>query len=153
LNAKDTYPDVVEALRASMALPGFTHGNVSIGGRRYLDGAVALPLPARLLMRYQPTDVLFLANRSKASTDSRLNKIASRLMTSSYSKRIQTLFMSRNARLAKELKYLRESSCRIAIVWSDGEVGAYERDKQKLTAAVERAHTHLYNLFMRAGSS
>lgn len=151
LNAKDTYPDAVEALRASIALPGFTHGNVSIGGRRYLDGAVALPLPARLLMRHQPTDVLFLANRSRASVDSRISKVASRLMTSGYSKRIQMLFMSRHARLAKELEYLRASSCRVAVVWSDEEVGAYERDKQKLSSAVERAYTHLHNLLMRAG--
>lgn len=64
LDARDTQPDMVEAIRASMMIAGVCKGEVHIGGKRLADGMHGMPFPIRDIMKkYRPTDLLIILNR------------------------------------------------------------------------------------------
>ena len=64
LDAKTARPDIVEAVRASMMVPGVCSGTVHIGDKEYVDGACGIPFPVREVVKaYRPTDILILFNR------------------------------------------------------------------------------------------
>lgn len=64
LDAKTARPDIVEAVRASMMVPGVCSGTVHIGDKDYVDGACGIPFPVREVVKaYRPTDLLILFNR------------------------------------------------------------------------------------------
>lgn len=153
LGAKYVKPDIVEAIRASIALPGLSHGDVRIDGIRCCDGAGALPFPVRKsLKEYRPTDVLVLANRPRAySGGSWLERQFSSLLMRNYPKRVQEIFAHRRNVFASELNYLRtQTQSHFAILWSDDVVGSFTRTPATLESAAHRAQNHLEGLLKEA---
>jgi predicted acylesterase/phospholipase RssA len=64
IDAKETEPDMVEAVRASSMIAGICSGEVHIGGERLADGGHSMPFPIRDIVKtHRPTDILVLLNR------------------------------------------------------------------------------------------
>lgn len=132
-------PDMVEAMRASIAAPGLSHANVLINGRRYLDGDGGFPFPAReIIERYEPTDLLVLANRAPTPAPEGLSRLLP-LVASSLTRAVQEAFASRHVRFQEELAYLRaQTKCLWAISWSDA-INTLERNPVTLKATAHKA--------------
>lgn len=152
IDAKTATPDVVQAVRASIAIPGLTNGAVELDGKHYLDGVGAHPLPARLVLdRFQPTDLLVFANGTADEREGAVRRALWHLLTIKHPRAVRSAFTTRPDRFAEELQHLRtQTSCRIGVIWSDGEVGTLERDPKKIVAARDRADKHLSGLLAEA---
>jgi predicted patatin/cPLA2 family phospholipase len=155
IDAKTDTSDVVHAIRASIAIPGLTRGPVMLGGKPYLDGVGAHPLPIRLLLeRFQPTDILVCANGPVNERGRRLERLAWLLMTAKNPPAVQTAFTTRATRFTNELEYLRtQEHCRFAVLWSDDRIGHLTQKPHELSAAAQRAEQHLSELLDEARGS
>ncbi len=159
LDAKKVKPDIVQAIRASIAMPTLSGPPVIIGEDAYIDGGGALPLPlSEVVEKFDPTDVLILANMPKRSGDMAINKIQLivnslkyRFATLPYNRRVRATFGSSHTRLAQCSERLwDESSVRVGVIWSDGLVRSFERNSTKLRAASARAQKHLSDILAKA---
>lgn len=145
--------DPVEGTKASIAIPGFTRGYVRIDNTIHFDGDGAVPFPATEVLKFSPTDILVLANRPKPTKGKEVE--ADRPIPSAYLKSvpegIREAFSTKHLRFAEGLKQLREqNTCRYLILWTDGEVGPFDRNSAKLEAASLRAEVHLNGLLSAA---
>jgi predicted patatin/cPLA2 family phospholipase len=153
LDAKQTLPDVVEAIHATCAMPGLSAGPVEIGGTLYSDGATSMSFPARqVIERFKPTDLLIFANRSGfKKTAAFWNYFVSMSLLQKYPERLQRIHMLRHERALNELAYLRaQKECRYLILWTDDVLGRFTRDPVKLEQAASRAQRHLETLLADA---
>ena len=153
LGTKEVGADIIDSIKASLALPGVSHGEVRIGEKLYCDGN-AYPLPIKeVTERFQPTDILVLANCSlNYHRKGRFQKwlMHSVLMRAS-SPSVRRLFANSREQFWEDVDYLRtQGKSRHAIVWSDGEVGSYTTDPDKLKAAADRAEMHIVTLLEKA---
>lgn len=149
LDAKSVAPDVIEAIHASLVAPGISRGAVVLGGRVWIDGGISLAFPVRkIIANFKPTDLLVLANRSGAPRRTfSLERMFRPLLFAKFPVAVEQVFARRNERFADELRFLREQrETRWAVVWTDKEVGRFERNQHKLEAAAMRSYRHLKNL-------
>lgn len=148
----DSASSIVDAMKASLALPGLGHGNVQIEGRRYLDGALALPFPAeKVIKRFRPTDLLVLANRSAEYTERSVGFLSDMIFLRKYPDAVRKTLKDREAVFARELSFLRgQQESRVAILWGDQSVRTFESNKKKLVHAKEKAIRHLKELLHHA---
>ena len=63
LDAKHAQPDMVTALKASMAIMPLYRTPVEVNGHLYYDGAISRLLPLSFIDDFLPTDVLIISNR------------------------------------------------------------------------------------------
>ncbi|MDP2696397.1 MAG: hypothetical protein Q8O87_04105 [bacterium] len=62
VDAKEARPDMISAIKASMAIPGMYNKLVTVNDKLYIDGGTN-PLPAKdVVDRFNPTDILIIAN-------------------------------------------------------------------------------------------
>lgn len=151
LNMKEG-SDMVERIRASIALPGFAD-SVRIGENLCIDGATAMTFPVRqAIERFDPTDVLVLANRSDlANRSAFLDTLISMCTMYKLPQAVQCVDARRYRQAQKELDFARsQKKVRIGILWSDKEIGRTERDSDKLKYAAVRAENHLMGLLTEA---
>ncbi|MBI2984232.1 MAG: patatin-like phospholipase family protein [Candidatus Kerfeldbacteria bacterium] len=65
IDAKTASPDILTAIRASMAVPGFYGQWVTVNGQQYCDGGFNDPFPlGNVIDRFHPTDILIIPNQS-----------------------------------------------------------------------------------------
>jgi|CXWL01.1.fsa_nt_gi predicted acylesterase/phospholipase RssA len=137
--------DPIEAMKASIAIPGISRGNVRLGDELYFDGMGAVPFPpTQLIDQFAPTDVLFLANCPKP-------RGIGTPVPSAYLKDLPSgarkMFETYHERFATELAVLRaRTDCRWAIIWTDDLIDPFERNAKKLEDASHRAKAHLDEL-------
>lgn len=155
LDAKATSPDIVHAIRASIAIPGLGGDPVRVGDDLYTDGAGACVFPVRAVIeQFQPTDILVFANAPPSLRDSWARQVVYRHITRAYPAAVQEAFCSIPERFKDELEHLRTSfSGNYGIIWSDGKTGSFEQNPTKLRATVARARKHLQGLLADASSS
>ena len=138
LDAKKVKPDLVEAIHATCAMPGFSAGPVTIDGLSYIDGATALTFPARkVIEEFAPTDLLIFANRTQFTTKGAVfDQLLSAALLMNFPHAVQKTHMQRQAQALKELAYLRfQKSCRYLILWPEGALGRFTRDSNALECA------------------
>lgn len=137
-------------MRASIALPWFSHANVDIGGgRRCVDGAGAYPFLARLAQS-NSTDVLVLANSPKGEGPSALGGLASSIFLRSLPPKTREAFASQPQRYVNDLAEFRKPKAfRKLILWMSKKntIGPFEQDSAKLKAASYEAEKFLDGLF------
>lgn len=154
VDAKRTSPDVVEALKPSMSFPGLSPGPTHIGSRRCVDGVGGLPFPApRVMSEFNPTDLLVFANCSeqRRSRKNLVELLLSPLLFRKCGKATKEAFARRNAEALDDLiKTRQQKQCRVAVVWTDDEIGKFERNAKKLRSAAVRAEQHLSELLAQA---
>lgn len=159
LDAKAAKPDIVQAIRASIAIPRFSGGPVAVGEEVCLDGAGAFAFPLREMMeRFQPTDVLVLANAPLPSDNLLMRRIKHALdqtryslATVGYPAPVRKTFIASKGRLLEEAAWFDEHRPPgVGIIWTDGSVGSFERNPAKLKAASLQAEHHLSRLLATA---
>lgn len=153
LNAKQT-PDVVEAIRASIALPGLSRGKVDIAEKSYVDGAGALPFPApKMIREFAPTDLLVFTNRppNLQVKKSILNSLTLEFFLAQSPRSVQHAFRTMDETTENELALTRaQTECNVLMIWADNEVDTFDKDPRKLEAAGVRARDHLTQLLNEA---
>jgi len=152
LDVKKVAPDPVEAMHASYAMPKLCGRVVTLDGTEYLDGAVSMSMPiGRIIEEFRPTDLLVLTNCADEEKDSAFANLLSALLVHDFPEPFRRSYLSRNKVFAEETQYLRKQrDCRYAILWTDKDVGRFERDPTKLEYAAVRAQAHLANLLGHA---
>jgi predicted patatin/cPLA2 family phospholipase len=146
-----TVEDPIEAVKASIAIPGISRGYVRVGDEILFDGDATGSLPVAEVLRHSPTDILVLANRPKPREDEAGRVIPDPMMPSRYleslPRGVQNAFSTKHLRYVEELNLLRtQTICRYLIIWTDGVVGPFNRNPKKLEAAALRADEHLGGL-------
>ena len=66
INAKEANPDMITAIKASMAIAPLYRKPVLVNGRQYVDGSISRMLPIDLIEQFSPTDILVIANRPES---------------------------------------------------------------------------------------
>lgn len=152
-DAKLVEPDIVQAIRASIGIPGMSGDPVTIAGRRYVDGAAALAFPViRAVELFDPTDILVLANSPDPDQSALVRILSSRAVRRAYSSRAQTIFGAVQQRFDAELEFLRNRfKGRFGVIWSDRAIDPFTTDSIQLRRAGERARDHLHTLLAHAG--
>ncbi len=147
LDAKKTNPDMVEAIRASIAVPGVSNGKVRIDGVEYIDGVGAMPFPIELILReLDPTDILVLANRAEDESIHLVEHLLTSLALHSEVARVQEEFSTREIRFAQSLELLRNWKGRWGIVWCPPDLHAVEVNPDKLQRAAKEAESIMTTL-------
>lgn len=152
LSATCARPDIVQAIRASIAIPG-NGPPVTIAGTAFLDGGVGCPLPGHaILERFKPTDLLILANREERHReDGFIRRLLEPGMLRGVTGSFRAAVDRRQELFDAELAYLRaQVDCRVAIIWADGAVRATCRTRNTLRDAVDRSFRHAVQLLARA---
>lgn len=145
LDTRDPRFDLVELIRASIAFPGVAKGEVRLGDAACLDGSGTMTFPAeQVLRKFDPTDLLVLANHPDGT---RKGVALEALLVMKYPQQVQRAYAQRHKQAELELAYLRmQIKCRWGVIWTDDEVGRFERDQNKLEAAAMRSYQHLKTL-------
>lgn len=140
----ETAHELRESMRASMSMPGLVKQKIFIRGRRYLDGASAVPHPLEVALQTIPaTHVLIFTNQDKDTTDipwleKLLNKTILRLRFSpALLKAVNNRRIARHSFVEKILHGYTDMP--VCLIWGDGSIGSFERDPQKVKAVVEKS--------------
>lgn len=146
--------DVVEAIRASIALPGLSRGVVTIGGKRYVDGAGGFPFPATKIIReFKPTDLLIFANcpESEFTDENILQPLIVEQFLSTFTPPLREVFANINKTALRDIEATRaQKKCRVAIIWSDEKIGSFEMNGEKLKAAAMDTQERFAGLLTKA---
>ena len=151
-NAKTIEPDMVQALHASIAIPGMT-GPVAIGDSSYLDGVGAHPFPIQEAAALNPTGLIIFANAPGQISDEEItaSKTAWTYLTRRLPAEVREQYVSSAARFNEGLAWLKkESPCPWVILWCDPNISIFERDYGKLHGEAMRAEEQLLSLFSEA---
>ena len=157
LNAKDKNQNpVTEILHASCAVPELymNEVKVNVNGelKRVIDGAVGFPLPVKKSIEmFSPSSILIFANRSKASKDTFLDRLAAKyfaIINNPDKKRdgIEKDIMSNKEIFEENLYELKYSGIPYLIIWTDKKVGNMEHDPVKIKKAVQDFYDYVFNL-------
>lgn len=139
-----TDEELYSSILASISIPGFTGKPIEHNGRFYTDGAMSNPLPLKQLVKtLNPTHVLVLPHRTKefGGKPAWLETAAN---NSIFRHRITPIMRAvaykRSERLTESIRFVREeATIPIVIAWSQGTISKFERDKQKVIAAINQA--------------
>lgn len=122
INAKTAKPSLIEAMHASMAMPGGGPEPVEVNGQRYVDGGL-FPFPLRQIVeRFHPTDILVVPNFPKPA-DGIFHLTAKDFFGSLFvlrtgSIRLTRLAILRRQKLTQGLREAEETTgVRIGILW------------------------------------
>lgn len=151
LDAKTAQPDMVAAVKASMALTSAYPWPVVVNGERYTDGGMSEALPIeKMVALARPTDMLFVSNYSRRECletgftflERLMDRLAWRIPSG-----MKKAFRERNARTRDNAVLMEHLPMNKAILWAGEEVGLLTRNKAKLRAAMEKGIRDCLALF------
>ena len=142
--------DVVDIIRASIAMPLFYRRKVFINGIRYVDGAIGHGLPDIDFIKkeFDPTDILILTNRNAESLTRQgaiIEQIAERFAYEMIPEPVQSALKEDRDRKAKSLNDIRGSGIRYVIVWNQ-DLSPYEMRRRKLKKHADIAYKHFISV-------
>lgn len=146
-----TSEELYQSILASISIPGLTGLPVINQGHQYTDGAMSNPLPVRQLVgALAPTHVLVLPNRTSDVMDVLprsewwLNDVVFR---SRIAPAMREMMRRRRARLMDSLRWIRmECSVPVVLAWSEGTIGKFERNPDRIREAAASAERQWQNL-------
>lgn len=152
IDAKTARPDMLTAIRASMAMPGLYDRTVTVNGTDYLDGWIEL-LPIDQIMRqFQPTDLLVVANQRPPQ--GLLGKIlpADLLFAAMAVGRGHFEYAARSygrqGRYLESLQAIEQSPvANIGILWAPSGLNLLSTKPDKLLAVAETSYRNTMSLF------
>jgi predicted patatin/cPLA2 family phospholipase len=141
-----TAADPIEVIKASIAMPGISRGHVDLGDDVYFDGSGAVPFSATEAVRFEPTDLVIVANCPKPK-DGACSEIPAQLL-STLPEGARTAFENLHRGFTDGLAWLRKQrDFRWLILWSPPSgVWLLERNASRIEAASLRAEDHLHGL-------
>lgn len=144
LDAKRAKPDIIAALKASMAMVGVYNKPVAVNDRLYVDGGV-YPFPIRWVMEmFAPTDILVLPNCSRRRGENweptLIEKIFGFLLLREAPEELRELCKTRYRRWQEGMQFFAAlDGVNKGILWTPDDVGSFTRGPQKLRRAAEQA--------------
>ena len=79
INAKEA-PDMITAMKASMALPGLYGKVITVDRCHYIDGDFSDPFPVKeIVRRFRPTDLLVIDNRTQEVSQANHRPLAEKI--------------------------------------------------------------------------
>lgn len=144
LDAKRATPDIIAAVKASMAIPGFYNRTVNVNDRPYVDGSVN-PFPIRRILElFHPTDILVIANCTEEAGRDREPNMIEKMMNLYFLRQVpntlRTMWTSRYERWAHGLKRFRSlTDVHTGILWAPTKLEMLVSDPEELLYASERA--------------
>ena len=154
LDAKRAKPDVISAVKASMAIPGFYNKTVEVNGRQYVDGSVN-PFPTRRWLElFNPTDILVIANCTEESGRDREPKLFEKALNLYFMREVpntlRTMWTSRYERWTRGLNHFRSlTDVHTGILWAPTKLEMLSRDPEELRHASEAAVVDTFEAFGR----
>lgn len=145
LDVKSATPDLIAAIKASLAVVELYRKPVVVNGRTFADGSYALPFPAKKIMEvFDPTDLLVIANCSAEharNSYSLTRRVLTKLLTVGLSTTVQSLATGQQNFWTENLEHLRSSTANVAILWGPNSIGSLTRNRDVLRcAAAEGVH-------------
>ncbi len=152
VDAKRAVPDSVQAIEASMAIPHFYRKPVLLGNKRYIDGGVALPLPAKeVIEQFAPTHLLVLANRPRMLVSPIWYRFINILTYPFMSPFIRESATGDGKGFIEELAYVRDSKIPHLIIWTNDRVSVFTQNKRTIRTGMAEARSHMRTLLEQAG--
>ena len=152
LDAKSAFPDPIAAVKASMAIPGMYNQPVRVNRRFFVDGSIQ-PLPIReMIAKYQPTDILVIANATEAKARSHKPSLGERL-TSPYFLRhvpseLRRKWAQRYEAWQESLHEFRSlKDIHTGILWSPDSLHMFDANPEKLRRASVNAFQQTFRSF------
>lgn len=142
IDAKTAEPDMISAVMASMAMPGLYHRPVAVNGKLWVDGCLH-PLPVRdVVSRFNPTDILILANRSLRQGRRRFPTLKERVcrpwLLRGIPPRLYQAVVTRYARWQSDLEFLTTlEGVNVGILWGTDNISLLTKNVRKLRHAAE----------------
>ena len=148
--AKEVKPDIVHGIHVSIAMPALYREPLYIDGVRCNDGGSSCRL-VRKALSHKPTGVVVFTNCSRNHHESSAKKFMTNMIMIREPKAQRVAIRNRYKAAAEDIEGLKESGVPYLILYSDGEIGSYTRDADKLKKAAQRSCDHLLSLLDRAG--
>lgn len=158
LDAKRATPDIITAVKASMAIPGFYNRTVQVNDRQYVDGSVN-PFPIRRVLElFHPTDILVIANCTEESGRDREPNMIEKALNLYFMRNVpntlRTMWTSRYERWARGLAQFRAlTHVHTGILWSPTQIEMLTSDPEKLRHASECAVEETFRSFGKKPTS
>ena len=152
LDAKVAQPDMIAAIKASLALTPVYQHPVVVNGERYTDGGMSEALPIeKMLALFKPTDLLFVSNYSlKESREAGLSfqeKMQDMVFLRRMPPTLRKAFSERHARTRDSTVFVEYAPVTKALLWADEEVQMFTRDTVKLRASLLKGIRDTLTLF------
>lgn len=144
---------IIDLIQASIAMPIFYRRKVYINGKRYIDGSIGYGLPSLefIRKRFNPTDILILANRDSEHLIRETPiwfKIAEHAAYSTLPQNIRNLLRQDKLFKLNRLNAIRGSGIRYAIVWNKY-LNYYEMNSAVLKEHADVAYKHFMSVLKR----
>lgn len=144
LDAKKAVPDIIYALKASMAVPGLYDRKVRVNNKDWVDGTIGFPCPIKeVIKKFNPTDILLITNCGKSDNIPIKLRIINRIYSlrlHKYPSVFRKATLSWYERFLDDIHHIQDikNDVNIGIIWSEFGDGIYalSTDKNKLKAAV-----------------
>ncbi|MEK7537262.1 MAG: patatin-like phospholipase family protein [Patescibacteria group bacterium] len=152
LDTKTARPDLVSAIKASMAMAGLSSGSVVVNGRQYIDSG-GYPFPIReVVHQFKPTDVLLLPNctrqRGESWVPTLMEKLCGALCMRSVTPKLRELWQLRYQRWRNDLKFFQQlQGVNKGILWAPREVRLLEKNTSRLYTAVQESVQQTLTVF------
>lgn len=152
IDAKRATPDIITAVKASMAIPGLYNKTIEVNDRHYVDGSVN-PFPIRIILKqFNPTDILVIANCTEESGKDRepnmIEKLLNVYFMRNVSNALRTMWTSRYQRWSRGLTQFRKlRHVHTGILWSPTQLEMLTKDPEKLRFASESAVEDTFRAF------
>ncbi len=143
--------ELLKAIQASISMPGAVTEKVYINGKRYVDGASTMPHILEFAVAELPaTHILIIANQDKTTKSIPVfEKILCRTL---FRLRFSNLLLkASNNRRESRHEYLSrlksDPSVVSAVVWGNGQIGSFERNRIKIKKTIESSRIWWHELF------
>ncbi|HEY4479665.1 MAG TPA: hypothetical protein VI981_04920 [Candidatus Paceibacterota bacterium] len=141
INAKTARPGIMDALKATMAVPLFYGKDIEVNETKYMDGAFD-PLPIqRLIEKFEPTHILILANVPFNRVDS-FELSPGEYLLAEFLPKVGSLgtmakFASNKKQMRESLEFIqKQSGVNIGILWPpDTNLDTLTTDPYKIEAS------------------
>lgn len=151
LDVKRARPDALTAIKASFAMVEIYRRPVVVNENKFTDVSTAMQFPARkVLQKFEATDMLVIANRSRASAYSQLSwarRAFAFLGTVVFAPRAYVLTTDRTDLWMENMEYLRESKVNVGILWGPDSIGSLTRNSSRIKAAAEEGFRNTLTAF------
>ena len=144
VDAKRALPDLVTAVKASIAVPGLDGRPVTLNGREVIDGGLH-PLPLkRIIAELQPTDLLIVPNCTRSAWENAaptiLERAVGRILLQKHPPPVRRAIRERFQHFHEERRCLEElDGVNVGILFAPYDVKPFGYDSRRFRLAADAA--------------
>ncbi len=149
IDAKAARPDMLTAIKASMAMKALYSRTVTVNGTEYIDDSVEM-LPIDLIVeQFHPTDILVVANQTSAGSmlDRATDTLSAAMSVTQGQLGQAARLYGRHQRYRQTLATIGQLPVNVGILWSPPGLNILSRKAAKLLAVAEQSYRQTMSLF------